>query len=727
MMRLLIIISMCLTAINLIQAAHAQDAATDQWFRFETESKVSDAKPMLNLREMNPERAGRNGWIVNKDGYFVESKTGKQVRFFSVNGPNPWGLKPWGSPEERRNLSALLANRGVNLMRNGPVRGAHKMSDDQVQGFLDLIEAGAEYGIYTGVTFFFPLEVRVPEIAGYEKRGVQSLVYFHPQAQKAYFDLLEKLVHTPDANTGKSISQNPAVAFIEIINEDNLFFFTFAPSKMPEEPRKILETQYADWLRRRHGTLEKAVAGWGANPSLPRDNVQEGRMEMYDASWFMDADWAREQRNPARALDQLRFMTELQINFFEKAEKQLRDWGYGGCVLATNWKTASSKNLNALDKYTNAAVDMMDRHAYFGTPHQGAKYGNTIRKNGIYANDSALDDPMLLIAGIEYKGYPEILSEFQYPAPNTFRAEHVWLGAHYGAMLDIDGFSFNEIHSDKWQDELRVFNVLTPVTTQQFPAAALVYRRGLVETAKPVVSQSVSPEDLLALKGTAIWDRMNIDEMRAAEMQGTQADATLDPRMWMVGPVQIAFGDETGPVQVEDLSKYIDDEKSIIRSRTGQLVWNYDDGVVTADAPAVQSACGFLGKAGAIELSAATINLENRYGTVWLVSLDGQPIAQSNRMLLQVMTEERPVGWKEEPASFTDKKGDKYEGFKILDKGAGGFEIRSPRGTIRLKRPDAGSLRVTPLDVDFLPRGEAEPAKETIQLLPDCLHYIIEK
>ncbi len=718
-------IAMCLVIFGAAYAVSAQ--STGEWFEFKTPEDKYAQDAMLDLHSMNLERAGDNGWIVNKDGHFAESDTGKQVRFLSINGPNPWGRRPFGSPEERRALGALLAKRGINLQRIGPVRGAHKMSDEQVQGFLDLVEAGAEHGIYSGATFFFPLEVRGEGIPGYEKRGVQSLVFFHPKARAKYFELLKKLVHTPDANTGKTLAENKAVAFIEIINEDNLFFFTFSPSKLPPEAQGILEKQYGEWLVKKYGTIAKAIEAWGGEKTgLKRDDLEAGRMELYDAAWYMDADWAFQQRDPERAADQLRFLTELQMQFYNDVKQQLRDWGFGGCVLANNWKTSSHRVLDALDKYTNSVGDMMDRHAYFGAPHQKAKGGNSIKKNGIYTSDSALDNPTLLIAGIEYEGYPEILSEYQYPAPNQFRAESVWMGAHYGAMLDIDGFSFNEIHSAEWQKDLRVFNVLTPLTAQQFPAAAYVYRKGLIETAEPVARQELSPDDLMQLKGAAFWDRMNIDEMRAAELEGTAVlPENFDPLIWMVGPVRIAFGDESKLPEVMELSPFINRESQTVKSRTKQLNWDYGTGVVTADAPAVQSACGFLGKAGPLELSQCVIDIKNRYATVWLVSLDGKPIESSDRMLLQIMTEERPKGWVEEPADFTDRSGTKHSGMRIVEKGGDGWEIRSIEGSLTLKRADAAQLVIEPLDTNLYRKAQALQGVAPLALQPDVLHYII--
>jgi len=52
--------------------------------------------------------------------------------------------------------------------------------------------------------------------------------------------------------------------------------------------------------------------------------------------------------------------------------------------------------------------------------------------------------------------------------------------------------------------------------------------------------------------------------------------------------------------------------------------------------------------------------------------------------------------------------------------------VRNLSGTVRIVRPDAGSLLVTALDLNGYPR-EAIGSAEPIHLREDILYYLIEK
>lgn len=73
------------------------------------------------------------------------------------------------------------------------------------------------------------------------------------------------------------------------------------------------------------------------------------------------------------------------------------------------------------------------------------------------------------------------------------------------------------------------------------------------------------------------------------------------------------------------------------RSDTGELVWDLERGVVTIDTPFVQAAIGFLGRR-TIRLSQMTLRSVTDFAAVGLVSLDGRPIAQSEKLLLTAVS-----------------------------------------------------------------------------------------
>ncbi len=723
-----------LTLTVLIMMATITAATAGDWFAFAPPKDDFNKDAMLDLRTVIKGRAGSEGPLIVRDGKYFTEKTGREVRFLSVNAPNPWGKGAWEDSAARQYLAKRLGKMGANNIRIGPVRGTHKMTDAHLDGMQELIARCADEGIYSSITFFFPLEVRVNGLEGYgKKKSVQSLVFFHPVVRAAYEGWLKTIMTTPNPHAnGVPLAKDPAVAMVELVNEDNLFFFTFSPSKMPSPARTILYKQFGDWLKKKYGSLDKAMAVWGGNATRKGDNPAKGLMEVYDSFMYMPADWAAQQRNAKRSIDNLTFIVELQRNFYADMTKKLRSWGYKSGVIGTNWKTTNEPMLGALEKYANMTGDTMDRHAYFSGSHKSARgRGWVVGKGDMYADRTQLKTPDMLELGVQYKGYPQFISEHYYPAPNRYRAEMVWIGAHYGAMLGIDGFSINEFHTPDWiRKPKKKFDAYSPVALGQFPAAAFVYRFGGIEEAKPVFTVTRTPEQLYKLEGAPVWDSMKIDSMRAGEVLADTDGSKrgMDPLAWFVGPVEIAVADSPASIKRVDVSKFVDPEKKVVKSATSQLRWDYGKGVVTANAPRAQTACGFLADAGRIELKDVVIEMKNDYGTVWLVSMDGKPIASSSKLLLQVMTEQRVSGWKVQPTTFKPKKKkETIKGWKILNDGKGPIEIRNIEATVGLKRADASRMTVTALDHNGYKKETLSGGAKSIKLKPDVLWYIIQK
>jgi hypothetical protein len=75
--------------------------------------------------------------------------------------------------------------------------------------------------------------------------------------------------------------------------------------------------------------------------------------------------------------------------------------------------------------------------------------------------------------------------------------------------------------------------------------------------------------------------------------------------------------------------------------------------------------------------------------------LDGKPLAVSDRLLLQVMSEERPTGWADEPAEAGSRR--------IRSLGRDPWRVREIAGTVEFRRADASKLRVRRLDHQGVP------------------------
>ena len=108
--------------------------------------------------------------------------------------------------------------------------------------------------------------------------------------------------------------------------------------------------------------------------------------------------------------------------------------------------------------------------------------------------------------------------------------------------------------------------------------------------------------------------------------------------------------------KLADLSGFIDHKNKIVRSNTGQVRFDYGHGVCTIDAPAAQGVTGFLKTVAPVELSTVTIDSENTYASVLVVSLDGEALSQSRSVLVQVGTRARPTGWVQRDGHFQGRR-----------------------------------------------------------------------
>ena len=144
---------------------------------------------------------------------------------------------------------------------------------------------------------------------------------------------------------------------------------------------------------------------------------------------------------------------------------------------------------------------------------------------------------------------------------------------------------------------------------------------------------------------------------------------------------------------------------------------DWGKGVLTINAPAAQGASGNLASAGEITLAGVILSIPLDVAHAVVISLDGQPLATSKRMLLQVMTEEKPTGFRSE--SLGDRR------HHITSIGENPWLVRKLAGVVRLRRADAAKLKVTALDQFGQPTSTTQTGDE-IRLQPDTLYYSIE-
>jgi hypothetical protein len=706
------------------QARLAQ--ANKGWFAFDpTVDQFSDDS-LLNLRPLNEELAGDHGFIATKGGQFVQSITNEPVRFWGVNGPS--SKDPKSLVVEAR----MLAKRGVNLVR---VHGGYFDSDGQldlekVRHAQNVVSALKKEGIYTHFSIYFPLWLTPkpdnPLLKGYDgKTHPFAALFFNRDFQAQYHEWWKALLLSVDPATGKRLVDDPAVMGLEMQNEDSLFFWTFDEKRIPDAQLRIMETQFAEWLVKQHGSLDAARQIWNGQ-NLPRDNSPERRMA-FRPLWNIVHDKTTRDRDTAQ------FLVETQRRFYAETYQFLRGLGFKGVITASNWLTASPEVLGPLEEYSYLVADFIDRHGYFSCHHRGENSAWSLRDNDTFLDRSALrfdseqpsspkqfSNPVMEIG---YDDKPSMISETTFCRPNRYRSEAPLLYAAYGALQDTDAVVHFALDGANWSVKPNFFmqpwTLMSPAMIGQFPAAAVLFRKGLVKQGDVIVDVNLNLADLLTLSGTPMPQDAAFDELRAKDVPaGTTLTAgnVVDPLVHLAGRTRVRFTQESSSSKLLPLEFLVNRKAQTVVSSTGELRLDYDNGLLTINAPAAQGLSGCLARAGKVALGDIDVESQMELAHIIAVSMDGLPIRSSKRILLQVMSEEKTNGFRVEPTSKNE--------LRIASIGDDPWLVREFNGIVSIRREDAARLKVTKIDANGTPTGSSYGATN-IALDPQTLYYII--
>ena len=693
------------------------NTAEPGWFAFEPPVDEFSKDALLDLRGLNERRAGEKGFVRAQGDDFVDG-AGNPIRFWAANAG------PAKDPDGADYLAARLAKNGVNLARlhggwfdrtgNDP----KALNPAHADKCFRQIQAFADQGIYVHLSIYFPLWLQLKASDGIADCALgkkpMGLLLFEPTFQSHWKAWAKAVLTTKNPYTGKTLAEDPAVAFFEIQNEDSFFFWTFQPEGFGPGPYRQLCQRFGDWAAKRHGSLNAALAAWKGE-THPSDG--EGRLGLYKA-WDMTSDGFSKSSpgKQARATDQIRFLAGLQRQTYAELAGFLRkECGFKGVISASNWTTADNRRLGMIERWTYTVTDCIDRHGYFGGKHQGEAAGYMLRTGHTFTDKAAVLDPTTALTGyLQLAGKPHINTEVMWDAPNRLIADGPLLLSSYSALQGVDGIFSFATHSGTWDTAgTSKWPMMRPGWLGQFPATALQYRRGDLKPAPTVLRQVVSVDDLFAFKGSGFVEGPNTDFRLNEAPKASEAgrDDAFDPYSYCVGRVERVIG---GPGKPEsaDLSKFIDHANKVVTSVTGELRWDWGNGLVTVNSPKSQAVSGYLAKAGPARLRDVTISCRNDYGTVHVISLDGLPLASSRKMLVQAFTEQKLYGWKAANG-------------RILDVGQAPINVKDVSASVTFANP--AGLKAVVLDGNGMKRGDLTMVDGVLTLPRDALYTILTR
>ncbi len=693
--------------------------APEGWHNFNQYDTLFDPSP-IDLRHLNENQAGDRGFIGVKGESFVQA--GEPIRFMAVGSSQDMTRMPRAMIDRQ---AKFLARKGVNMVRfhspffyrDGPYAG--EIIEKDLDDLFYYITALKKEGIFTHLSIYFPVWFKPAvsgRFAGYKGEDRPfAIQFFSKPFQGMMRDWWRALLSRNNPYTGLPLCDDPCIMGLELLNEDSFFFWTFNPDKIPAEQRQILERMFAGWAEKKYGSLEKALAAWDA--PIKHDAPDAGRLGFVYL-------WDMVQRRNLRDQDTARFLAEVQRAFFDDMYAFMRnEIGFKAVMCASNWRTANTHYLGAIEKWTNAGCDFMDHHGYYGAWGKHEKDGTHYyaeRALSAWATGPGEDRHVLQLPFLPatIAGKPGMVSEYAWTGRNACRTEMPLIVSALASQAGLDAMVLFALSSTPaWRSNTKhSWPILTPSSIAQFPAKALVFRKALVRETAPQSVITVNIDDMLDLSGNGFSDPSANDANRAGEGKDTSVHG-LETPCFAIGKVAVVYdAEKPNDVVKPNLAKLHDPEKGRLISASGQIDWPYKKGLFIVKAPQTQGVSGYLQKAGRIELPDLDVEATMRFGVVWAVAMDEQPLAQSAKILLQVMSEEKNYKLA-------------YEGDlkrKLLDNGQAPIQVADMGGRVRFTRADAAALKVRTLDINGCPKGDAGSA-DLITLQPDTLYYLIEK
>ena len=254
-----------------------------------------------------------NRVAADPNGHFVVN--GQRVRFLGVNFAGDSPFTPTNNAEA---VAARLAKFGVNSVRfhhmdaswayNGglPAYTATASTNFNAANFERLhflVSRLKAHGIYSDINLLVGREYRSAdglgaEVTGMDWKDAHILGYFYDPALALHKDYATKLLTPTNRFTGLPLAKDPAVAFVEIINENGIIqkWLDGGLDRLPNRYATNLQSRWNAWLAARYTNDATMLAAWNViNQPLGTNLLNNGAFSNGLTSWVV------EQHNNAHA------------------------------------------------------------------------------------------------------------------------------------------------------------------------------------------------------------------------------------------------------------------------------------------------------------------------------------------------------------------------------------------------------------------------------------------
>ncbi len=719
------------------QKSDAREVAAEGRWAFQPPRDEFSPKALLDLRSLNEKVAGQHGFVTRSpDGNDFAFADGTPARFWAVNDG--------AFDKDLARHARFLAKRGINMVRfhsNITPTGSDLMGIDEADRdrLWKGLAAMKKEGIYVTYSPYWAGPARVKPSMGVLDTGGNGnwgLLFFDKKLQAAYKQWMQQVLTEKNPYTGIPLSQDPALAIIQIQNEDSLLFWTSQGIK--GTAKKELRRQFGEFLAKKYGSLEKAKQAWGGAAPPPNedspDNFAQGEAALY-IIWQLTQHGGSEGQQQ-RLADQMQFFTETMHDFNQMVGDYLKkELGCKQLVNAGNWRTADNVTMLDAERWSYTPNEVMAVNRYYGGADEGPNNGWAICNGDRFTDDCAMLRPRKMPLTLkQVDGFPMMITESSWVPPQGYQSEGPFLVAAYQSLTGIDAYYWFATGEEDWRQPGSANGFMpsegkwvcaTPMLMGQWPAAALMYRLGYIRQGEPVVYEQRPLDDLWRRRMPIIAEDAGYDPNRDKAHLSKESNVKdgVNPLAYLVGPVVVKYAGDPAKSRAVDLGPYLKEDKKQIRSITGELHMDYGRGLCALNAPKAQGATGFLKKGGTIKCGDVEIQSGNDYATVLVVAMDDKPLRSSRKILVQVGTTERPLGWRTRPAQVNGRAGE-----EVISFGRAPWMIVNGDVTLRLANTVVTRARV--LDANGMPVKEVALAlsagRTTLKFPADALYVVLE-
>ena len=655
------------------------------------------ANTVIDLSFLLEKPAGKMGFITTKDEKFVKPD-GTELRFW---GTNITGFTS-GSvyiPDKEFSVfyAKALARMGINCVRlhfldlfaprgiiDADRNDSRHLDPEQLDKLDFWIAELKKNGIYIDLNLLVGRSFsRAGDQLAEPNTGSKYVTYFDPQLILLQKEYAAQLLTHNNPYTQSEYRNEPAVAIVELINENTLFDAWHRDNLDPDGVREggfrpiskyhsdLLTTLYNEYLSKNYNSetieLIRRQSGAGATGLIPR--LRSSQYVSAGKEWFQSMVY---------------FYTDVEKQFFLDMKRFLQDSLQVKPLLLGSSDFLRNQSMYPMIE-SNAALDIIDGHVYWQHPSWPGKLNTPM----VNEPDSST------IAGLSrtaLSGFPYTVSEVNHPYPNDYESEGIPILAAYGSFQDWGGIMLYTFEPKIQPDYVGyvgdAFDISHhPVKIPQMVASALMYLRRDVREARQTVERSYTKEQIVETM------RMPVTDM-PYYTPGYAVSNVFKHKV----RISSLDGLETQPFAPVPDNPLVSDTKELTWDTT-----NPEKGFITVNTPYSQALIGFV-KDNNPRTGNLSVLVNNDFCTITLSSLEDQPISKASRLLLTTggKVENTPIA---QPDTNSANRRPRSGPPSLIEVISGLVVLQNLEG--------AKSVEVIPLDGAGVPFGEPIKAEKS--------------